>query len=81
PGFAYLTGLGEELAVPRRASPRTAVPPGSVGVADIFTGVYPRSSPGGWQIIGATDVCLWDPGKEPPALLAPGTRVRFVDVT
>lgn len=80
PGFAYLTGLGEELAVPRRPSPRTAVPPGSVGVADIFTGVYPRSSPGGWQIIGATDACLWDPGQEPPALLTPGTRVRFVDV-
>lgn len=81
PGFAYLTGLGEELAVPRRPSPRTAVPAGSVGVAGVFTGVYPRSSPGGWQIIGATGVCLWDPGKEPPAQLIPGTRVRFVDVT
>jgi KipI family sensor histidine kinase inhibitor len=81
PGFAYLTGLPEELAVPRRPSPRTAVPPGSVGLAGLFTGVYPRSSPGGWQIIGATDVVLWDPGKDPPALLTPGARVRFVDVT
>jgi KipI family sensor histidine kinase inhibitor len=81
PGFAYLTGLGEELAVPRRPSPRTTVPPGSVGVAGIFTGVYPRSSPGGWQIIGITGTVTWDPGAEPPALLTPGTRVRFVDVT
>jgi KipI family sensor histidine kinase inhibitor len=81
PGFAYLTGLPAELAVPRRPSPRTAVPAGSVGVADTFTGVYPRSSPGGWQIIGATGAVIWDPGKDPPALLTPGTRVRFVDVT
>jgi KipI family sensor histidine kinase inhibitor len=81
PGFAYLTGLREELAVSRRPSPRTAVPPGSVGLAGTYTGVYPRSSPGGWQIIGSTGACLWDPGKEPPALLTPGTRVRFVDVT
>ena len=79
PGFAYLTGLGEELAVARRPSPRTAVPPGSVGLADTYTGVYPRSSPGGWQIIGSTDAVIWDPGKEPPALLTPGARVRFVD--
>jgi KipI family sensor histidine kinase inhibitor len=81
PGFAYLTGLGEELAVSRRPSPRTAVPPGSVGLADTYTGVYPRSSPGGWQIIGTTEAVIWDPGKDPPALLTPGTRVRFVDVT
>jgi KipI family sensor histidine kinase inhibitor len=81
PGFGYLTGLPAELAVPRRPSPRTAVPPGSVAVADTYTGVYPRSSPGGWQIIGATDAVIWDPGRVPPALLTPGTRVRFVDVT
>lgn len=80
PGFAYLSGLPPRLAVPRRPSPRTAVPAGSVAVADTYTGVYPRPSPGGWQIIGYTDAVIWDPGREPPALLAPGHRVRFVDV-
>ena len=80
PGFAYLTGLGQRHAVPRRPTPRTAVPAGSVALADTYTGVYPRSSPGGWQIIGRTDADLWDPGRDPPALLAPGTQVRFVDV-
>ncbi|MCT9093975.1 5-oxoprolinase subunit PxpB [Streptomyces sp. ASQP_92] len=78
PGFAYLTGLGERYAVPRRATPRTAVPAGSVALAGAYTGVYPRSSPGGWQLIGSTDVTLWDPHREPAALLTPGTRVRFV---
>ncbi|MEV5243156.1 5-oxoprolinase subunit PxpB [Streptomyces cinnamoneus] len=77
PGFGYLTGLPERLHVPRRATPRTAVPAGSVGLAGPYTGVYPRSSPGGWQLIGRTDAVLWDPGREPAALLAPGTRVRF----
>jgi KipI family sensor histidine kinase inhibitor len=81
PGFGYLTGLDERLAVPRRPTPRTAVPAGSVAVAGTYTGVYPRRSPGGWQIIGSTDLVIWDPAKEPPALLAPGMRVRFVDVT
>jgi KipI family sensor histidine kinase inhibitor len=81
PGFAYLTGLAEELAVPRRPSPRTAVPAGSVALAGTYTGIYPRSSPGGWQIIGQTDVVIWDVERDPPALLTPGTRVRFVDVT
>lgn len=80
PGFAYLTGLADELAVPRRPTPRTAVPPGSVALAGPFTGVYPRSSPGGWQIIGSTDAVVWDATRDPPALLAPGTRVRFTDV-
>jgi KipI family sensor histidine kinase inhibitor len=80
PGFAYLTGLPERYAVPRRPSPRTVVPAGSVALADTYTGVYPRPSPGGWQIIGHTDAVLWDPGQEPPGLLAPGHRVRFVDV-
>lgn len=80
PGFAYLTGLGERFAVPRLPSPRTAVPAGSVGLAGSYTGVYPRSSPGGWQIIGRTDAVVWDPGQEPPALLTPGARVKFVDV-
>ncbi|GGR19228.1 5-oxoprolinase subunit PxpB [Streptomyces netropsis] len=77
PGFGYLTGLPERLRVPRRSTPRTAVPAGSVGLAGPYTGVYPRSSPGGWQLIGRTDAALWDPGREPAALLAPGTRVRF----
>jgi KipI family sensor histidine kinase inhibitor len=77
PGFGYLTGLPEELGVPRRAVPRTAVPPGSVGLAGPYTGVYPRTSPGGWQLIGRTDAVLWDVSREPAALLAPGTRVRF----
>ncbi|ARQ71537.1 5-oxoprolinase subunit B family protein [Streptomyces marincola] len=81
PGFGYLTGLPERYAVPRRATPRTRVPPGSVALADAWTGVYPGASPGGWQLIGTTDAVLWDTGREPAALLAPGTRVRFVPET
>ncbi|MEU7703157.1 5-oxoprolinase subunit PxpB [Streptomyces sp. NPDC039028] len=77
PGFGYLTGLGERYAVPRRAAPRTHVPAGSVALAGPYTGVYPRSSPGGWQLIGTTDTVLWDTAREPAALLTPGTRVRF----
>ncbi|MFJ3163738.1 5-oxoprolinase subunit PxpB [Streptomyces kanasensis] len=80
PGFAYLTGLPERYAVPRRSTPRTAVPAGSVGLAGPYTGVYPRSSPGGWQLVGTTEAVLWDPARQPAALLAPGTRVRFVEV-
>ncbi|MEW5630609.1 5-oxoprolinase subunit B family protein [Streptomyces hydrogenans] len=78
PGFGYLTGLGARYEVPRRATPRTAVPAGAVALAGPYTGVYPRSSPGGWQLIGTTDLVLWDTGREPAALLSPGTRVRFV---
>ncbi|MFE2848841.1 allophanate hydrolase subunit 1 [Streptomyces scopuliridis] len=78
PGFGYLTGLPARYAVPRRPTPRIAVPPGSVALAGPYTGVYPRSSPGGWQLIGTTDTVLWDPARVPAALLAPGTRVRFV---
>jgi KipI family sensor histidine kinase inhibitor len=78
PGFGYLSGLPERLQVPRRASPRTQVAAGSVGLAGEFTGVYPRASPGGWQIIGHTALALWDAARDPPSLLAPGTRVRFV---
>ncbi|MEV6420405.1 allophanate hydrolase subunit 1 [Streptomyces sp. NPDC051662] len=81
PGFGYLTGLPARYAVPRRPTPRTAVPPGSVALAGPYTGVYPRSSPGGWQLIGTTDTVLWDPERVPAALLAPGTRVRFVATT
>lgn len=79
PGFAYLAGGDPALRVPRRDSPRTSVPAGSVGLADQFTGVYPRQMPGGWQLIGRTDAILWDLDREPPALLAPGTRVRFME--
>jgi KipI family sensor histidine kinase inhibitor len=78
PGFAYLDGLDPLLHVPRRPSPRTAVPAGSVAIAGEFAGVYPRSSPGGWRLLGRTDAGLWDVTRDPPALLAPGTRVRFV---
>jgi KipI family sensor histidine kinase inhibitor len=78
PGFGYLTGLPSRYDVPRRATPRTAVPAGSVALAGPYTGVYPRSSPGGWQLIGTTDAVLWNQARVPAALLAPGTRVRFV---
>ncbi|MHA6758861.1 5-oxoprolinase subunit B family protein [Streptacidiphilus sp. PAMC 29251] len=77
PGFAYLTGLPSRYAVPRRATPRTRVPAGSVALAGTYTGVYPGASPGGWQLLGRTGLPLWDPRREPAALLAPGTRVRF----
>ncbi len=81
PGFAYLTGLAEEHAVPRLEQPRTRVAPGAVGLAGSFTGVYPQASPGGWRIVGHTDRVLWDPDRRPPALLEPGTRVRFVEAS
>jgi KipI family sensor histidine kinase inhibitor len=77
PGFGYLTGLPPELRQPRLDSPRPAVPAGSVGLAGEFTGAYPRSSPGGWRLIGRTTAELFDPGRTPPALLEPGDRVRF----
>ena len=80
PGFAYLQGLPAHLAVPRRSSPRTRVPAGAVGLAGRYTGVYPRACPGGWQLIGQTDTRLWDASADPPALLLPGDRVRFVPV-
>jgi KipI family sensor histidine kinase inhibitor len=75
PGFAYLAGGDPRLDVARRAEPRTSVPAGSVGLAGEFSGVYPRSSPGGWQLIGRTDAVLWD--IEGGALLRPGSSVRF----
>lgn len=78
PGFGYLTGLPEQCRVPRRGTPRTAVPAGSVGLAGAYTGVYPRTSPGGWQLIGTTASVLWDPARVPAALLTPGVRVRFL---
>jgi KipI family sensor histidine kinase inhibitor len=79
PGFAYLVGGDPRLVVARRAEPRTRVPAGSVGLAGEFSGIYPRESPGGWQLIGRTDVVLWDADRQPPALLIPGMTVRFVE--
>ena len=80
PGFAYCTGLPERLSVPRLDTPRTRVPVGAVGLAGSFTGVYPTASPGGWQLLGRTDLTLWVPSRPEPATLSPGTRVRFVEV-
>ncbi|MER7609437.1 urea amidolyase family protein [Nocardioides sp. NPDC127503] len=77
PGFGYLVGDDPLFDVPRRSSPRTRIPAGSVGLAGTFSGVYPRESPGGWQLIGRTDAPMWDLHREPPALLAPGMTVRF----
>ena len=79
PGFAYLRGLDPALVVPRLPSPRTVVPAGSVAVADTWSAVYPRRSPGGWRLPGRTDAVLWDLARPAPALLVPGTRVRFVE--
>jgi KipI family sensor histidine kinase inhibitor len=77
PGFAYLLGGDPRLAVPRRSEPRPAVPAGAVGLAGEFTGIYPRRSPGGWQLIGHTDAVLWDIDRPDPALLTPDTWVQF----
>jgi KipI family sensor histidine kinase inhibitor len=77
PGFAYLVGGDERLQVPRRSEPRTKVPAGAVGLAGEFSGVYPRESPGGWQLIGHTDAVLWDTDRDDPALLSPGMTVQF----
>lgn len=81
PGFPYLGGLDPQLACPRRDSPRTHVPAGSVGIGGTQTGIYPFDSPGGWQLIGRTDLVLFDAAREPVSLLAAGDRVRFVEVT
>lgn len=80
PGFAYLVGDDDRLHVPRRDSARTAVPPGAVALAGEYSGVYPRESPGGWQLIGTTDAPMWDLDRDPPALLGLGVTVRFVAV-
>ncbi|MCW2785881.1 MAG: kipI [Marmoricola sp.] len=79
PGFAYCAGLPAGLEVARRAEPRPRVPAGAVALAGGFTSVYPSASPGGWQLIGTTTLRVWREGSDSPALLAPGTRVRFVD--
>jgi KipI family sensor histidine kinase inhibitor len=78
PGFAYLSGLDPVLRLPRRETPRTAVPAGALAVADGWTAVYPRRTPGGWHLLGTVDVPVFDLASEPPALLGPGRRVRFV---
>ncbi|RXZ45681.1 5-oxoprolinase subunit PxpB [Crenobacter cavernae] len=80
PGFAYLGGLPESLVTPRRAEPRLAVPAGSVGIGGSQTGIYPAVTPGGWQIIGRTEVPLFAPSLCTPTLLLPGDRVRFIPV-
>lgn len=78
PGFSYLVGGEPRLHVPRRESPRARVPAGSVGLAGEFSGIYPRQSPGGWQLLGRTSLAMWDTDREPPALLVAGMTVRFV---
>jgi KipI family sensor histidine kinase inhibitor len=78
PGFGYLVGGDPRLEVPRRESARTSVPAGAVGLAGHYCGVYPRESPGGWQLIGTTSTAMWDLDQDPPAILYTGARVRFV---
>lgn len=81
PGFGYLVGENGGLQVPRRATPRTRVPAGAVALAGEYSGIYPSESPGGWQLIGRTSITVWDLDRDPPALLRPGVRVRFVRAT
>jgi 5-oxoprolinase (ATP-hydrolysing) subunit B len=80
PGFAYMRGLDQRLQLARRPTPRTRVPTGSVAIAAEYTAVYPRTSPGGWHLLGVTDRVLFDPDRSPPALFEPGAQVRFVAV-
>jgi KipI family sensor histidine kinase inhibitor len=77
PGFCYIGGLDASLHTPRRAAPRLEVPAGSIGIGGEQTGIYPAAAPGGWQLIGRTDIVLFDPAKQPPTALQPGDRVRF----
>ena len=80
PGFAYIAGLDPKLHVGRHTTPRTQVAAGSVAIADEYTAIYPRASPGGWLVIGHTDLVTWDLQRTPPALLLPGAAIRFVDI-
>ena len=80
PGFAYMGGLPDRLATPRRADPRLTVPAGSVGIGGAQTGIYPSVGPGGWNLIGRTDLSLFDPLREEPILLRPGDLIKFVAV-
>ena len=81
PGFAYLGSVPERIAAPRLETPRTRVAAGSVGIAGRQTGIYPMETPGGWRIIGRTTLTMFDPLRDPPTLLRPGDRVRFISVT
>jgi KipI family sensor histidine kinase inhibitor len=81
PGFMYCTGLPEILQLPRRATPRTSVPAGSLAMADAYTAIYPLNSPGGWNLIGTTDIKMFDAKADQPSFLLPGDRVRFVPVS
>ncbi|MFD3596304.1 allophanate hydrolase subunit 1 [Nocardia sp. NPDC058640] len=78
PGFGYLTSPDGRLTVPRRARARTAIPPGAVALAAGYSGVYPRGTPGGWQVIGTTDLRMWVVDRDPPALVRAGSSIRFV---
>lgn len=80
PGFPFIGGLDERLEMPRRANPRTHIPPGSVAIARRQTCIYPLDTPGGWNLIGRTPLRLFDPAAEPPCLLAPGDAIRFVAI-
>lgn len=80
PGFPYLLGLDAALAMPRRASPRTRVPAGSVAIGGVQTGIYPAELPGGWQLIGRTPLTLFDARRNPPSRVMPGDRIRFVSI-
>ena len=81
PGFAYLIGLPSSLILPRRTTPRPRVTAGSVAIAAHYSAVYPRESPGGWHVLGTTTQDMWDINRRPPAVLQPGMRVRFVELT
>ena len=81
PGLPYLAGLDPALALPRRATPRTRVPAGSVAIANLQTTVYPFETPGGWSVIGRTPLVLFDPSRDPPSVFSPGDRVRFVAIS
>lgn len=81
PGFPFLGGMSERIAAPRKSSPRPSIPAGSVGIAGLQTGVYPISTPGGWQLIGRTPVSLFRPEENPPSLLRAGDTVKFVRIT
>jgi KipI family sensor histidine kinase inhibitor len=78
PGFAYLGGLPEVLHLPRRSTPRRVVPAGSLAIAAGYAGLYPQATPGGWHLIGSTSAKVWDIQRRPPALITPGTVVRFL---
>ena len=80
PGFTYLGGMSERVATPRLQTPRTAIPAGSVGIAEQQTGIYPTESPGGWQLIGRTPLQLFDPQRDPPVVIDAGDYVRFVPI-